>query len=39
VVSYVLYKIVDVVIGLRVTAEAEREGLDIGSHGERAYSV
>jgi Amt family ammonium transporter len=39
VVSYVLYKIVDIVIGLRVTAEAEREGLDIGSHGERAYSV
>jgi ammonium transporter, Amt family len=39
VVSYILYKIVDLTVGLRVSAEAEREGLDIGSHGERAYSI
>ena len=37
VVAYVCYKIVDVLIGLRVTEESEREGLDITSHGESAY--
>lgn len=36
--SAVLYKIVDLVIGLRVPAEEEREGLDIGEHDERAYN-
>jgi Amt family ammonium transporter len=30
---------VDVVIGLRVTEEAEREGLDTTEHGERAYNI
>ncbi len=38
VVAFVAYKIVDAVIGLRVPEEAEREGLDITSHGETAYS-
>ena len=38
VVSFIAYKIVDLVIGLRVTEEEEREGLDISSHGETAYS-
>jgi Amt family ammonium transporter len=37
VVSVVAYKIVDLVIGLRVPEEEEREGLDITSHGETAY--
>ncbi|WP_310628440.1 ammonium transporter [Limnohabitans sp.] len=37
VVSYIGYKIVDMVVGLRVTEEEEREGLDISSHGETAY--
>jgi Amt family ammonium transporter len=37
VIAYSAYKIVDVVIGLRVSAEDEREGLDITSHGETAY--
>jgi len=37
VVSVVAYKIVDMVIGLRVNEEDEREGLDITSHGETAY--
>ncbi|MCC7327577.1 MAG: ammonium transporter [Burkholderiales bacterium] len=37
VVAYVCYKIVDVVIGLRVPEEQEREGLDITAHGESAY--
>ena len=34
VVSVVAYKITDLVIGLRVSEDAEREGLDITSHGE-----
>jgi ammonium transporter, Amt family len=38
VVSFVAFKIVDLVIGLRVPEDAEREGLDITSHGETAYS-
>jgi Amt family ammonium transporter len=37
-VAYVCYKVVDLTIGLRVTAEEEREGLDTSSHGERAYN-
>ncbi|MBK1680425.1 ammonium transporter [Rhodocyclus tenuis] len=36
-VSLVAYKVVDLVIGLRVPEEQEREGLDITSHGEQAY--
>ncbi len=38
VVSLIAYKIVDMVIGLRVSEEDEREGLDITSHGETAYN-
>jgi Amt family ammonium transporter len=38
VVSVIAYKLVDLVIGLRVPEEEEREGLDITSHGETAYS-
>jgi Amt family ammonium transporter len=37
VVSLVSYFIVDKTIGLRVSEEDEREGLDITSHGESAY--
>src|SRR5450830_541158 len=37
VVSVIAYKLVDIVIGLRVPEEEEREGLDITSHGEQAY--
>ncbi|PKO85884.1 MAG: ammonia channel protein [Betaproteobacteria bacterium HGW-Betaproteobacteria-12] len=37
VVSIVAYKLVDIVIGLRVPEEEEREGLDLTSHGESAY--
>ena len=39
VVSLVLFKLIDVTIGLRVTDEQEREGLDTASHGERAYNL
>ncbi len=38
VVSVIAYKLVDLTIGLRVSEEDEREGLDITSHGETAYS-
>ena len=38
VVAFMAYKVVDAVVGLRVTEEEEREGLDIASHGEAAYS-
>ncbi len=37
VVSFILYKVVDMIVGLRVAAETEREGLDLAEHGERAY--
>jgi Amt family ammonium transporter len=39
VVSFIAYKIVDLVIGLRVSEEEEREGLDINEHGETAYHI
>ena len=35
--SAILYKVVDLIVGLRVTVEAEREGLDLAAHGEAAY--
>ena len=37
IVSIILFKIVDMIVGLRVPVEAEREGLDLASHGEAAY--
>ncbi|WPB56841.1 ammonium transporter [Xylophilus sp. GOD-11R] len=37
VVSFIAYKLVDMTIGLRVSEESEREGLDITTHGETAY--
>ena len=39
VVSFIAFKIVDLTIGLRVTEEQEREGLDESQHGERAYHM
>jgi Amt family ammonium transporter len=38
VVAFIAYKIADLLVGLRVTEEEEREGLDISSHGETAYN-
>ena len=35
--SAILYKVVDVIIGLRASPDSEREGLDLTSHGEAAY--
>ncbi|GLK81884.1 ammonium transporter [Methylopila turkensis] len=37
--SFIIYKIVDLIVGLRVTQEKEREGLDVTEHGERAYNM
>jgi Amt family ammonium transporter len=37
--SYILFKIVDVTMGLRAPTEVEREGLDTAEHGERAYVI
>jgi Amt family ammonium transporter len=39
VVSLVLFKLIDIVMGLRVPEEAEREGLDVAEHGEKAYNM
>ena len=39
VVAFIAYKVVDLVIGLRVSEEVEREGLDTAEHGERAYHM
>jgi Amt family ammonium transporter len=37
--SLVILKLLDVVIGLRVTAESEQRGLDITDHGEEGYML
>ncbi|CAM8620381.1 AmtB Ammonia permease [Burkholderiales bacterium] len=37
VVAAISYKLVDMIVGLRVTEEEEREGLDVSTHGEKAY--
>src|SRR5258708_7029736 len=37
--SAIIYKVVDVIVGLRATVEVEREGLDITEHTERAYNM
>ena len=39
VVAAIAYKLVDLTIGLRVTEDEEREGLDTASHGEAAYRM
>ena len=39
VISFVLYKIVNILVGLREPLDKEREGLDISDHGERAYTA
>ena len=37
--SFIIYKVVDILVGLRVSVEQEREGLDLTDHGERAYTM
>ena len=35
---FIAFKVADLIVGLRVPEEAEREGLDQNEHGERAYN-
>jgi len=37
VVAFIAYKIVDLLIGTRVSPDAETQGLDLAEHGERGY--
>ena len=37
VAAFVAFKVADLIVGLRVPEDAEREGLDTTSHGEMAY--
>ena len=39
IVSLILYKLVDAIIGLRPSEEDERQGLDATSHGESSYNL
>ena len=39
VVSFIIIKIVQAIVGLRVSAEVEEQGLDINVHGERGYNM
>lgn len=39
IVSFVLFKLIDMTMGLRVSSDDEREGLDTTTHGERAYNL
>ncbi len=39
VVAFIAFKIADIIVGLRVSEEAEREGLDVNEHGEAAYHL
>jgi Amt family ammonium transporter len=39
VAAFIAFKIADIIVGLRVSEDAEREGLDTTSHGERAYTM
>jgi Amt family ammonium transporter len=38
-VAFIVFKLIDMTMGLRVAEEQEREGLDVASHGERAYNT
>jgi Amt family ammonium transporter len=39
IISYLAFKLADLLVGLRVHADEESEGLDLSSHGERSYSI
>ncbi|MFB9087622.1 hypothetical protein ACFFW8_24790 [Erwinia tracheiphila] len=38
VVAFIAFKVADMIVGLRVPEDQEREGLDVNSHGENAYN-
>jgi Amt family ammonium transporter len=37
--TFIILKVIDIVVGLRVKVDVEREGLDLTEHGERAYHM
>jgi Amt family ammonium transporter len=37
--TFIILKVIDVIIGLRAATDSEREGLDLTDHGERAYNM
>ena len=37
--TWIILKIIDVIMGLRVTQDEEQEGLDVSQHGEKAYHM
>ncbi len=39
IVSFILLKVVDILVGLRVSEDQETEGLDLASHDERGYNL
>ena len=39
IVAFVVFKLIDLTMGLRVSEEDEREGLDTTAHGEAAYRM
>jgi Amt family ammonium transporter len=39
VISYIILKVIDATVGIRVSLDKEREGLDVTTHGERAYDL
>ena len=39
VLSFIILKVVDLIVGLRVTPEQEEEGLDLSLHNERGYNI
>ncbi|MGK2872139.1 MAG: ammonium transporter, partial [Alphaproteobacteria bacterium] len=39
VMSFIILKVIDVLVGLRVSEEEETEGLDIALHDERGYNL
>jgi Amt family ammonium transporter len=39
IVAFIAFKIADIIVGLRVSEETEREGLDLNEHGEAAYHM
>ena len=38
ILSAIIFKVVDILVGLRTSTEYERQGLDLVDHGERAYN-
>jgi Amt family ammonium transporter len=37
--TWIILKIIDAILGLRVTQDEEQEGLDVSQHGEKAYHM